>query len=288
MDPATRRDFLTKAASALTLTGIHSLRAEETRANDAGQDRPLFSFVIDADPHTGIDRDGERTGKDKFRAVLDKVQKLSPEPDFMLILGDVHGESLKEVLAETGFSMPIHVVFGNADDKSSREVLRKMFPEDFAEADYYSFTHKNCKFIGLCDAIPGDHVGHLSSEFYRGLRQCGWLEAQLAEGAESCGHTFAFAHVPPHPRCEEANYYLALGDQRFLRELVLRHRPTALFFGHLHRLERFTIGRTGVFSLHGSNWTNTLVPPPYDPIGFNVARVYEDGVKLEFVPIEPS
>ncbi len=53
-----------------------------------------------------------------------------------------------------------------------------------------------------------------------------------------------------------------------------------------HRLETFKIGKADVFSLHGSNWTNTLVPPPYDPIGFDVGRVYENGVKLEFVPMD--
>ena len=86
----------------------------------------------------------------------------------------------------------------------------------------------------------------------------------------------------------EANYYLAVNDQRFPKELVLRHEPTALFFGHLHRLEKFTIGKTDLLSVHGSNWTNTLVSPPYDPIGFNVARVYKDGVKLEFIPINST
>ncbi len=284
MRQITRRDFLGTVGGAAALAGVHSLSANAAQDDDT----PLFSFVIDADPHVSIDRDGERTGRDKFRTVLEKVGQLSPTPDLMLILGDVHGEAMKEVLAETGLQLPVHVVFGNADDKSSRKMLREMFPGDLAENDYYSFTHKNCKFIGICDAIPGDHVGHLSSEFYRGLHQCSWLEHQLAEGKTSYRHTFAFAHIPLHPQGMEANYYLAVNDQRFLKELVLRHEPTALFFGHLHRLEKFTIGKTDVLSVHGSNWTNTLVSPPYDPIGFNIARVYKDGVKLEFIPIDPT
>lgn len=288
MQPITRRDLLKTAMGTAALAAVDLPSASADDASAASGAELLFSFVIDADPHTGIDRDGERTGREKFRAVLDKIKRLSPRPDFMLILGDVHGRELKEVLAETDFQVPVHVVFGNADDKASRQILRRMFPRDLAENDYYSFTHKNCKFIGLCNAIPGDHVGHLSSEFYRGLRQCSWLEEQLAQGKENFAHTFAFAHVPLHPRGEEANYYLAVNDQKFIRRLAVRYEPTALFFGHLHRLETFKIGKTDVFSLHGSNWTNTLVPPPYDPIGFNVARVYEDGVKLEFVPIDAT
>ena len=131
MRQITRRGFLGTVGGAVTLAGTQSFSA-----NAAQDDAPLFSFVIDADPHASIDRDGERTGRDKFRAVLKKVGQLSPRPDFMLILGDVHGDALEEVITETDFRTPIHVVFGDADDKSSRATLRKMFPNDFAETDY--------------------------------------------------------------------------------------------------------------------------------------------------------
>jgi predicted phosphodiesterase len=273
---------------ATAAAGAHLASAGAAGGNETIGLEPLYTFVIHADPHVSIDREGERTGREKFHAIVEKVRRLEPKPDFMLILGDVHGEAFKTALAEVDFDLPMHVVFGNSDDPSGRDVLREMFAEDFAQSDYYAFTHKRSKFIGLCNAIPGDHVGHLSSEFTRGLQQCGWLEAQLAEGRKTHDHTFAFAHVPLHPQGKEANYYLAVNDQKFLRQIVLRHRPTALFFGHLHRLERFAVGPTEVISVHGANWTNTLVPPPYDPIGFNVARVYEDGVRLEFIPIRPK
>ncbi|MHC4509562.1 MAG: metallophosphoesterase family protein, partial [Planctomycetota bacterium] len=172
MTPVTRRDFLKKAGSTVALATACSLGANTSGA-DLG--KPLFDFIIDADPHAGIDRESEDTGRGKFRTVVHKVQQLSVQPDFMLILGDVHGP-VKEVLAETDFQLPIHVVFGNADDGSSRRALRAMFDDDFGQNDYYAFTHKRCKFIGICNAVPGDHVGHLNSEFYRGLRQCSWLE----------------------------------------------------------------------------------------------------------------
>ncbi len=84
---------------------------------------------------------------------------------------------------------------------------------------------------------------------------------------------------------KEANYYLALNDQRFLRQLVLKYGPTALLFGHLHRLETFPVGKARVISVHGSNWTNTLVRPPYDPIGFNLVRVYSKRFEVEFIPM---
>ena len=87
---------------------------------------------------------------------------------------------------------------------------------------------------------------------------------------------------------KEANYYLAVNDQRFIRQLVLKYEPTALLFGHLHRLETFSVGKTRVISVHGSNWTNTLVPPPHDPIGFNIVRVYRNRFAVEFIPMTAS
>jgi len=279
----TRRRFLQAlgVVPALTTSSLTSVAGE-------ADESPLFTFVVDADPHMSIDRDDELTGRAKFRHILDKVQALPTRPDFMLILGDVHGEALKEVLREVDFDLPIHLVFGNADDERGRRILRTLFPDDFTKADYYAFTHKECRFIGLCNAIPGDHVGHLSSEFYRGLDQCSWLEAQLAEGQGRCKHSFVFGHIPLPPQVKEANYYLALNDQRFLRQLVLKYGPTALLFGHLHRLETFSVGKTRVASVHGSNWTNTLVPPPYDPIGFNLVHVYSKRFTVEFIPMAIS
>ncbi len=105
----------------------------------------------------------------KYRKlILDDINECNDDQSFPVkpqkaiheirrFLGDVHGDALKEILRDVDFRLPIHTVFGNADDKSSREVLRRMFPEDFAENDYYSFTHKNCKFISICDAIPAAH-----------------------------------------------------------------------------------------------------------------------------------
>ena len=147
MQSITRRNFLKTAAGAAALATVPFPAKGTSDTSGKSQDQPLFTFVIDADPHISIDRDSERTGREKFRMVLGKVQRLSPQPDFMLLLGDVHGDALKEILREVDFRLPIHTVFGNADDKSSREVLRRMFPEDFTENDHYSFIHKNYKFI---------------------------------------------------------------------------------------------------------------------------------------------
>ena len=59
----TRRCFL-QSASAIPALTIASLAS-------AADESPLFTFVVDADPHTSIDRNGELTGRDKFRRILE-------------------------------------------------------------------------------------------------------------------------------------------------------------------------------------------------------------------------
>ncbi len=72
-----------------TAAGTAALATVPFPSKGTSQDQPLFTFVIDADPHISIDRNTERTGREKFKMVLGKVQRLSPQPDFMLLLGDV-------------------------------------------------------------------------------------------------------------------------------------------------------------------------------------------------------
>ena len=63
------------------------------------------------------------------------------------------------------------------------------------------------------------------------------LDVELEQFDQASDKFTQLAEVDP--RADEANYYLAVNDQRFLRQLVLKYEPSALMFGHLHRLETF-------------------------------------------------
>ena len=160
--------------------------------------------------------------------------------------------------------------------------IREMFPDDFQGRDFYSFEHKGCKFISLCTASCGDHVGHLSSEdITPETGQCAWFEEQLAETAT---HTFVFGHIPPHPEGLDLNMFLGQNDSRFVVELVRKFRPAALFFGHQHRRRRFTIGQSPVFVVRSCNWNSGS----REPTGFLTVRVQEGGISTEFVETGPA
>jgi Icc-related predicted phosphoesterase len=134
----------------------------------------------------------------------------------------------------------------------------------------------------LCDVGNGDHIGHLNSEAIKGPEQGEWLKNQLAGSKKTAERVFIFGHIPPHPKGTiEGGMYLSVNDQKFLRELTLEYKPTAMFFGHLHQAMNFTIGSTPVTVVRSSNWNFN-----HEPLGFIEVKVYKDRVATEFVPLK--
>ena len=218
---------------------------------DVSENGILFRFTVAADLHIGSSDD---EGYATFRSFLERMR--ADAPDFVLIPGDIGLGDIAffaDLLSEVGHHVPVHVVAGNDETRGDRTRLRHMFPDDFRERDFYSFRHGNSCFIGLCNAIPNDHIGHLSSEAIKGDDQSTWLAGEL-DAARHMDHVFIFGHVPPHPEGKEHDpgdrgLYLSINDQRFLRALLLEYRPTAMFCGHTHSKTSFCLGSTQVFIL---------------------------------------
>ena len=215
------------------------------------------------------------THVERFLRCLARMEELpeADRPDFALIVGDIHPHELTKHMARV--RIPLHAIAGNHENRARRKELREMFLEDFEmdgkPSDYYSFVHKGCRFIGVCDAgCGGDHVGHLCSEEITPVGQCEWLERELAQH-ESC--KFIFAHIPPHPDGLDKNGYLARNDSRYFNDLVTRTRPAAMFFGHQHaadtqvayrlnaRVHRAVV-RSGILATRpwGSSWSRLRLP----------------------------
>jgi Icc-related predicted phosphoesterase len=250
-------------------------------AENKSPETPLFIFAVNSDPHVSDNRTGEPTGKEKFKILLSQVQKRSPKPDFLLINGDIHVKPFTEALAESKAGIPIHLVPGNHEQRQDRDALQAMFPADFKGNDFYSFIHKGSLFIGLCDVGNGDHIGHFNSEAIKGPEQGEWLKKQLADNRKQVGHIFIFGHIPPHPEGKIDNgMSLSVNDQKFLRELVLEYKPTAMFFGHLHHAMEFKIGPTPVIVVPSSNWNFNN-----ESLGFLEVKVYKSRIETEFIPL---
>jgi len=223
-----------------------------------------FSFGVIADPHAaegpraGIEHLGN--GVDKFLRCLQRFAEMDPteRPAFVLIVGDVHPEALEGRL--DGWPFTLHAVAGNHEGSVERRArLRALFPHDFIvggeERDYYSFTHGGVRFIGLCDAgMGGEHVGQFCSELINPRGQCAWLEAELAREEP---RKVVFAHIPPHPEGRDLNMYLSRNDARWFEQVLRRHAPEVMFFGHLHRpTEAYRFGGVQAWNVRSCCWNS--------------------------------
>lgn len=274
--PIGRREFVKTFAAGAGL-GALAAAAPPARAQD---DTESFAFCVVADPHCaeepkpGIERLGR--GVDKFLACARKMEALEgPErPDFMLVAGDIHPAALKDRIDDLGVTA--HVVAGNHEsDRKTRQLLRNLFPHDFAiddkPSDYYSFVHKGVRFIAACDAGQGgDHIGHFCSEGIIPRGQCEWLEQQLAQPERR----ILFAHIPPDPHGRDVEMRLARNDARWFSDLVRRTRPEVMFFGHLHEpTQEYVIGETPCFNIRSCCWNFRRAP-----LGFVHVTVTRSGI----------
>lgn len=257
-----------------------SVTVAQEAASQPASAAPLFTFAVVSDLHMA-----ENDGPGYFRAFVQQLDTLPDKPEFVLVTGDIHVSPFQKVFEEIKPSSPFHVVAGNHETRNDRDVLAKMFPNDFQNSDFYSFAHKNSFFIGLCDASTcGDHVGHFESEHIKGANQGQWLEEQLAQNGAKADHVFIFAHIPPNPAGNVCGgSYLASNDQKQLRELVLKYKPAALFFGHLHGKQEFKIGESPVYVLPSLNWNDGQ-----QPRGYLIVKVFKSTVATEFVPLKYS
>lgn len=266
-----RREFLRMTgvgAAGLLLAG---------RAGLAQAPAPEYVFAVIADPHLREDREGEPTGVEKFRALLERLRATAPRPEFILLLGDIHPEKLEPLLPEIDF--PLHVIAGNHESVAHRAQLRAMFPTDFGERDFYSFPRGDDLFVGLCTAIPGDHVGHCQSQFITPqLTQLAWLEELLSRRADY-RHVFLYGHIPPDAECRASTMCIAQNDARWLHAQVSAARPTALFFGHRHQQIDFEFAGVPVYGLRSCNWNSGA-----EPTGGLLVRAASDGFAADFLP----
>ncbi len=250
---------------------------------------PEYTFVVVADPHISqVNKDGGPTGVERWRHLMQVVLARPRAPEFMIIVGDLIPPTDPQtqqpdlsLLTAAAQRLPLYVVAGNNDSAKVREAFRKAFPEQFGERDFYSFVRHQSRFVMVCDAALGDHYGHLASESIRGQPQWAWLESQLKRDGEA-RRVFVFGHIPPHPTGADASMYLGLGDQKLLGELVTRYTPEALFFGHCHLRQDFTLGSSPVHILPSSHWNMQGATPMFVEVS-----VFPDSIALEYVALAP-
>ena len=241
-----------------------------------------FSFAVIADPHAS---EGKRDGLEqygdaatKFFRCIDMIKNLPEDkrPDFILVLGDLHFYAIKDRLGE--IDIPLYPIAGNHESVARKKQLREMFPNVFqrngVESDYYSFEHKGVHFIGLCNAISPDHIGHLCSDQIIPRGQCEWLEQELAKHEMP---TIIFSHIPIEPNGQDRRMYVSRNDSRYLINVIKKYRPNAMFCGH-HHLEtrQYDIADCNMTIFRSCSWNFHDAP-----IGFGLVNASSEGFTLK-------
>lgn len=245
--------------------------------NVNGDEAIDFSFVVVSDLHAVGETDVER-----FKAFVKQLEELKPRPELVVITGDIFAKNFEKAFRELNPDIPFHVIFGNIEKRNDRKILANLFPNDFAENDFYSFTYKNAKFIMLCTAPDnGDHIGHFESGGIKGEEQQAWFEEQLKEAKTNKLLSFVFSHIPPSPDGKAGKLFISSNDQKALRDLFRIYKPTAMFCGHLHRKWEFSIEDVPVLIVPSLSWNRES-----QAIGFYQVKVKGSKFHTNFVPLK--
>lgn len=276
-----RRSFINLVSSIGAASLAPPLKSMPT-SHSARKLNTSFSFGIIADPHTSESvREGlEQFGNadDKFFRCIEAMKKLpkDEQPDFILVLGDLHFFAINDKLGT--IDIPLYPIAGNHESVSQKKQLRELFPDIFQidgiASDYYSFEHKGIHFIGICNAISSDHIGHLCSDQIIPRSQCEWLEEQLAKNDMP---KIIFGHIPLEPQGQDRPMFLSRNDSVYLHGLIDEYNVNAMYFGHQHLESRqfnihdciVTVFRSCCWNFHNA------------PIGFGLVQVSPDGIFLK-------
>jgi 3',5'-cyclic-AMP phosphodiesterase len=277
-----RRSFLKvagAAAGAALAQGVlppHSftpVRVAKAATGGAGG----FRFAYISDSHL-YERDlNDRFVRGLMRAV-DDVNRMDPQPDFVLYGGDLAqlGQP-KELELGAGIlknlKAPVHMMVGEHDwYLDLGEKWRSLFG-----ADNYSFEHKGVRFVTINSVVEADFwsakkltpmermktVAGLDngaqSSFTVGETNRAWLAKEL-ENVKADTPLVVFSHSPLYKLYKKWNFWT--DDAEDVQKILSRFDTVTVIHGHTHQV---LTNRIGNISFHGM--LSTAWPWPYAPQG---------------------
>ena len=179
------------------------------------------------------------------RAAIRAVGALRPEPDALLLSGDLteHGDASEYALVRDlleGLSASTHVLCGNHDN---RDVLREAFPVPGGTGDRYRWAARlGAIRVVACDStIPGRDDGELDAA------ELAWLREQLAVDPAT-PTIVAMHHAPVDIGIRGLDAVgLPAGDRARLADLLTGFpQVRRIVTGHVHMAMAAEIGPTPV------------------------------------------
>lgn len=210
-----------------------------------------------------------------FQTVRDKLQSLFPQPDILLLTGDLSQdgkpetyEYLQNLLKPLG--IPTYWLPGNHDQSLVMEKILNQTPISSQK----SFQAGGWQFLLLNSAVPGYVHGQLSAE------SLDWLDLQLKLTQER--PTLIGLHHPPFLVNSDWLDGSTLQNSEQLFEVLDCHPQVRLvIFGHIH--QEFKRSRCGVCYLGCPSTSIQFLPESKTfsldetELGFRLINLYPDG-----------
>ena len=284
-----RRSFLKVAAAAAGGAALaggvspHSFLPVRVAHAD---DPKGFRFAYISDSHLYDRKTNDRFVNALLRAV-DDVNRMDPQPDFVLYGGDLAqlgqpgelalgAQILKELKA------PVKMMVGEHDwYLDLGEVWRDLFG-----APQYSFDHKGVHFVTLMSVVekdfwtarklsPMDRMKTVAgldngaqSPFEVGAEGRAWLAADLAKVAKTTP-LVVFSHSPLYKLYKKWNFWTDDADE--VQALLRPFQKVTVIHGHTHQLLSNRIG-----NIHFHGMLSTAWPWPYAPEGLPELTIQMD------------
>lgn len=168
------------------------------------------------------------------RRAVERLNDLSPQPDLVLVTGDIvdHGTAEEYAVARgilDTIAAPVTVMIGNHDE---REAFRRELA-DYAPLPAEGFLHyvlesRPLRIVALDSTTPAHHGGEFCAE------RAAWLDARLTEQPDV--PTLVALHHPPFNTGIAWMDGEGTGWARQLLDVLARHRHVVrVICGHLHR-----------------------------------------------------
>ncbi len=210
-----------------------------------------------------------------FHAVLEQLQTLFPQPDILLLTGDLSQDGkpesyqcLQESLKPLG--IPTYWLPGNHDQPTVMEEVLNQAPISLEK----SFQAGGWQFILLDSAVSGCVHGQLSPE------SLDWLDFQLQRTGER--PTLISLHHPPFLVNSDWLDHTRLKNSEELFKVIDRHPQVRLVvFGHIH--QEFERSHCGVHYLGCPSTCIQFMPESNKfaldetELGFRLINLYPDG-----------
>jgi len=287
-----RRGFLKVSAAAAAgaaalVSGVspHSF-VPVSVANAQPGKREAFRFAYISDSHLYEEKVNDRFVRGLLRAV-DDVNRMSPQPDFVLYGGDLAqlGQASELQLGAQilkTLKAPVKMMVGEHDwFLDLGEKWRELFGPPM-----YSFDHKGVHFVVLMSVVEKDFwtarkltpmermktVAGLDngaqSPFEVGAEGRTWLEQDLAK-VPATTPVIVFSHSPLYKLYKKWNFWTDDAEQ--VQAALKKFQRVTVIHGHTHQL---LTNRLGNIHFHGM--LSTAWPWPYAPEGMPELTIQMD------------